>query len=409
MDWNQQTSQLMNAWTEAQKQMWANWMNMMPAQMGQMGQMFPMFGGSPFGGSPFGGSPFGGGLPWMQASANLPGWMDPGQWIKMTSDTWSGLRESTSQRVAGNMLGTPEMMNRSINLLLKAWQVAAPKIEAGQPWQPDLQGLVKQWTEELKGAPERASASAREFQELTRAMFEQWSPMTGPWLEMISQSLTSGHPAAAFLGGTQGLSQLLNVQEVFPMHGGLPGGLGGMPRGTVLREKMGKFLKVADTIADLRKVQSEYNRVMTDAMAKAVERSVDHLAKLAEKGEKITTVRDLMRVFFGVADRTLMENFATQEFLDLQERLTNALMAHKIAQREALEIIYNGLELPTRSEIDHSYKDIHDLKKEVRALRRQVRELTEATGKTPPKRAAARKSEPAAATAETGAGTSAGE
>ncbi len=379
MDWTQQTNQMMNAWTEATKQMWSGWMGMMPAQMGNM-----MPTGMPWGGMPWGQTPWQGMMPGMQASMGLPAWMDPSQWMKMNADAWSGLRESAAQRVAGNVLGSPEMMNRAVGLMMKAWQIAAPKIEAGQPWQPDFQAMIKQWMDEVRSAPERASAAAKEFQGLSQTLMEQWSPMTGPWLAMVSQSLTSGHPAAAFMGGTQGLSQIMNVQEVFPM----AGGLGELPRGTVMREKMGKFLKVADTIADLREVQSEYNRAMSDAMAKTVERCVDHLAKLAEKGESINTVRDLMRVFFGMADKTLMESFATEEFLDLQERLTNALMAHKIAQRDALEIIYQSLELPTRSEIDQGYEDVYKLKKEVRALRRQVKELSDTSGKPTPRRAA---------------------
>lgn len=49
-------------------------------------------------------------------------------------------------------------------------------------------------------------------------------------------------------------------------------------------------------------------------------------------------------------------------------------MHHKKAQREALEIVYNSLEIPTRSEIDEAYKDIHALKREVRALRRSMKD-----------------------------------
>ena len=33
-----------------------------------------------------------------------------------------------------------------------------------------------------------------------------------------------------------------------------------------------------------------------------------------------------------------------------------------------MEIVYNSLEIPTRSEIDEAYQDIHALKREIRAL-----------------------------------------
>jgi polyhydroxyalkanoate synthesis regulator phasin len=71
-----------------------------------------------------------------------------------------------------------------------------------------------------------------------------------------------------------------------------------------------------------------------------------------------------------------MQKFNTEEFLNVQNKLTDALMKHKSAQRDALEIVYEAMELPTRSEIDEAYRDIHDLKREVRALRRALKEAT---------------------------------
>ena len=156
--------------------------------------------------------------------------------------------------------------------------------------------------------------------------------------------------------------------------------LGELPRATVAREKAGKFLKVFDALSDLQEAQREYQKVLSEGLAQSVEKTIEHLAKLAEKGEKLTSARDLMRTWYSIADRTLMEKFNTEEFLKLQNKLTDGLMKHKSAQRDALEIIYNAMELPTRSEIDEAYRDIHALKREVRALRKALRE---ATGKPP--------------------------
>ena len=140
---------------------------------------------------------------------------------------------------------------------------------------------------------------------------------------------------------------------------------------------MGKFLKVFDALNDLQEAQK---RVPEDAVRRAlpssVEKTIEHLAKLAEKGEKVTSPRDLMRTWYSIADRTLMQKFNTEEFLQVQDKLTDALMKHKKAQRDALEIVYNAMEIPTRSEIDEAYRDIHALKREVRALRKALKEAT---------------------------------
>ena len=83
-----------------------------------------------------------------------------------------------------------------------------------------------------------------------------------------------------------------------------------------------------------------------------------------------------MRTWYSIADRTLMQKFNTPDFLRIQDKLTDALMGHKKAQREALEIVYNAMEIPTRSEIDEAYRDIHELKREVRVLRQALKEAT---------------------------------
>lgn len=361
MDWTQQTNELMKTWTDAQKQLWSGWMEWAQgaSAFGQPTQMF-----------------------------------DPTPWLRMAVDTWSGSQESPAQRFAGNIFGTPEMMTRSMNLVMKAWQVAAPKIEAGKPWQPDLQKLLGQWREEAAEMPKRMMATTSEFAQLTKSIFERWSPMTAPWLSMVTQATTAGHPAAAFMSGTGGLGKLMGFGEAFQMMGGFGEfGLSELPRATVAREKMGKILRVIDAIKDLQQAQGGYHKKLADGIATSVERTVEHLAKLAEKGEKVTSARDLMRIFFSISDKTLMESFNTPEFLAIQDELTKALMTHKIAQREALEMLYNSLEIPTRSEVDEAYRDLHELKREVRALKKALKEASAKPAGKPGKKAAAREIE----------------
>jgi class III poly(R)-hydroxyalkanoic acid synthase PhaE subunit len=352
MDWTTQTNEMMKNWTDAQRQLWSGWLEWAQGFSG-MTRGTPAF--------------------------------DPMQMFKMGVDTWSGAQAGSAERLAGNIFGTPEIMMRSMNLLMKAWQVAAPQIEKGAPWQPDLRKLLDQWKQEMADLPKRQAATASEFTDLTKTLFERWAPMTAPWLAMVTQAVAGGHPAAAFLSGTQGFNRFLGFEE-----GALPilTGISELPRGTVVREKAGKFLKAIDSLTDLRVSQAEFHAAIGQAMGKAIERTIDHLAKLAEKGEKITTARDLMRTWFGIADSTLNEVFTTPEFLATQDKMTNALMTHKVRQREALEIVYDALEIPTRGALDEAYRDIQDLKRQVRMLKRALKEVTEAPAKTSAKKAA---------------------
>jgi poly[(R)-3-hydroxyalkanoate] polymerase subunit PhaE len=341
MDWSAQTNEIMKTWGDAQKQLWSGWMTL--AQGANLGQGAPMF--------------------------------DPMQMFRTGADTWSGLREGPAQRLAGNIFGTPDVMTRSMNMLMQAWQMVAPKIEQGKPWQPDLQKLLDQWREEVASLPKRAASVGGDFAQLSKSLFEHWTPITAPLLSMVGQAAGGTHPGAAFLSGTGGAGRFLGFGEIF--QGPLSQlSVGELPRATVAREKMGKFLKVFDALSDLQEVQAEYEKELSAGLAESVEKTIEHLAKLAEKGEKVTSSRDLMRTWYSIADRTLMQKFNTEEFLRIQNKLTDALMLHKKAQRDALEIVYNAMEIPTRSEIDEAYRDIHALKREIRALRKALKEVT---------------------------------
>lgn len=354
MDWTEQTKNMMQMWTDAQQQLWSGWMN------------------------------------WAQSAGGMgaaPTMFDPSRLFKMGVDTWSGTTTGSAQRLAGNILGTPEMMMRSMNVLMKAWQMVAPQIEKGTSWQPDLTKLLAQWQQELAAMPGRQAATANEFASLTKTLFEQWAPTTAPWLAMVSQAMAGGHPGAALMGGTAGLGRMLGFEE-----GALPvlTGISELPRGTVVREKMGKFLAAADALTDLRIAQSEFHAAISAAMAKAIERTIEHLVKLAEKGEKITSARDLMRTWFGLADKTLNEVFTTEDFLAVQNKMTAALMTQKVKQREALEIVYDAMEIPTRGALDEAYRDIQDLKRQVRMLKHELKDALEAQAKAPAKKATAK-------------------
>jgi class III poly(R)-hydroxyalkanoic acid synthase PhaE subunit len=354
MDWTQQTDELMKGWTEAQKQFWSSWMGLLgTAKLGSMSSMF-----------------------------------DPNQWMKALTDTWSGTEGGAAERVAGNLLGTPDVMMRSMSLLMQAWQAVAPKMEAGKAWKPDLEQLLERWQKEMADFPQRQGATATEFANLATTLFERWSPMTGPWMAMVSQAMAGGHPGAAFLGGSAGLNRVMGFDEgVAP----ILMGLGELPRGTVVREKMGTMLKAADAMTDLRAAQGEYHQAMAGALAKAIERTMARLAAMAEEGKKITSVRDLMRTWFTTADGTLNEVFTSAEFGAVRDKMITSLMTYKIRQRDAFEVIYAALEIPTRSEVDEAYRDIHGLKREIRMLNRKVKELTE---RAPEKRRRAPRSSP---------------
>ena len=107
----------------------------------------------------------------------------------------------------------------------------------------------------------------------------------------------------------------------------------------------------------------------------------------------IATMRDLLQLWGRVADRVFVETFHTDEYIQLQGHFLNAAMKFRIQQREIAEVFQKTADLPTRREVDEAHRNIYEVRKELRQLKRVVDGLQEPK---PRNRPSARKSTPTA-------------
>lgn len=290
----------------------------------------------------------------------------PAAAMKQGVDALNQGTNEAARALMDRMQSSQGAMNRVMEFFFKSWKVVAPNLDAGKDWRPDLQNFATNWAQEATALLNRNMGMGSNFSDMTRSMVQDWPGALGPWMGFLSQASSMGHLGEAALGGTAGLTRLLNMgTEVHP----LPG-LGELPRFGVSREKNAKMMRLFDASVDLRKSSLKFHTAFAQALAKAVEATVDQLGDLAQKGEKITSVRDLMRLWFRTADGSLMHTFNSPEFIDIQNDFTKAGLTLKIKQREVVEDMLRALDMPTRTELDDAYKVIHELKKEVRAIKK---------------------------------------
>jgi class III poly(R)-hydroxyalkanoic acid synthase PhaE subunit len=360
MNWTEQTESMMKTWTEAQKQIWEGWYDIARNAPGMTG---------------------------------IPNMADPLGWLKQGIQAWTKESGDTSQWVAGNIFGTEAAMMRSLELLTKAWKTVVPNLEAGKPWQPDLQKFLNQWTQQLTGLPERTMGAGKDVTELWKSFLGEWGTVLRPWLMSFSQVGMTGHVGEMLLGGSSPFARLLTMSE--DMQPAFEG-LAEIPTIGVSREQNAKILRAFDAFVDLRKAGMGYHTAMARALETAVERTMEHLAKLAQQGEQITSVRDLMRIWVRIADQVFTEMYNSEDFTAIQRKMSGAALTYKMRQREVLEMVLKSLDIPTRSEVDDAYLSLHNLKKEVRELRKSLHEaqakLAEPTPEKAPKKKVASKS-----------------
>lgn len=337
MNWTDQAQAMMNTWTEAQKHIWEGWYD--------LARKAPGMGG-------------------------MPNVADPMAWLKQGVGAWTRESGDTSQWAASNIFGTQATMMRSLELLTKAWQTVAPNLETGKAWQPDLQRFLDQWTKQMVSFPERTMGAGKDVTDLWTSFLGEWGTALKPWMSSLSQMGMTGHVGEMLLGGSSPLARMLTMRE--DMEPAFEG-LADIPTVGVAREQQAKILRALDALVDLRKASAKYHMEMAKAIQKAVERTMEHLAGLAQKGEQITSVRELMRIWVRVADQAFTEMYNSEEFTAVQREMSAAALTHKLAQREVVEIILKTLDVPTRTEVDDAYRTLHNLKREVRDLRKALR------------------------------------
>lgn len=353
MNWTDQAQAMMNTWTEAQKQLWEGWYDLARNAPGMTG---------------------------------MPNVSDPLSWLKQGMGAWTKGSGDTSQWAAGNIFGSQANMMRSLELLTKAWQTVAPNLEAGKPWQPDLQRFLDQWTKQITAVPERTMGAGKNVTDLWTSFLGEWGTVLKPWLSSFSQAGMSGHFGEMLLGGSSPLARMLTMRE--DMEPAFEG-LADIPTVGVAREQQAKLLRAFDAFVDMRKSSVKYHAAMAKAIEQAVERTMEHLAGLAQKGEQITSVRELMRVWVRVADRSFTELYNSEEFTAVQKDMSQAALTYKLAQREVLEMVFKALDIPTRTEVDDAYRTLHHLKKEVRELRKALHSAQAKQALQPPAEKAA--------------------
>jgi class III poly(R)-hydroxyalkanoic acid synthase PhaE subunit len=329
-----QISTAIGTWTDAQKKLWEGWMGVLN-----------------------------------QAAELNTKSTESANWLKQSADMFGKGTSEAARDMVDKLLNSQDAVSRGTEFFLKAWKVVAPSFDAGKDWRGDLQGFATQWSQQMSQTLERGAGAQSDFTQLAMSMFKDWPMIMLPWMAFMQKSSAAGHLGEATLGGSANLTKLLAMEsEVYPFFSGLAE----LPRAGLTREKNARLLKLADAASDYRRTSLKFHAAMAQGMAKAVESTIERLGEMRAKGEKISSVRDLMKLWFSTADGSLMHTFNSPEFLALQNDMTGAMNMFRVRQREVLEDVYQALDIPTRSEIDDTYKIIHDLKMEVRALKKQI-------------------------------------
>ncbi|APV51144.1 hypothetical protein BWI17_16510 [Betaproteobacteria bacterium GR16-43] len=130
-----------------------------------------------------------------------------------------------------------------------------------------------------------------------------------------------------------------------------------------------KILKAQKLWIDRTRDIEHYYEVVQGAWNLAYERFSKSLND--KDAPPIQSGRALLDLWLATANTALVEMHRSKEFLDSQRRMTRSSTEYRLAEQEIAESFCEINHIPTRTEMDEMQRAVTELKREIRALRRE--------------------------------------
>ncbi len=316
--WSEMANNMVNTWTETSTQMWKSWFNLM--------------GGAP------------------------------------TRDLVEDAKPELKY-VAQRFVDNQELLVRFLKLSFKAWKDIFPKVEAGENWQQVLSRYTEQMRAQLSEFSVGGIKASQDLAQLWQIYIKEMQKFNQLWAASLGASL--GPMSQTVTGTTEPWLELNNLywnllyEETF-------GSLMQSPILGPTREFNGKLLKAFDAWTNLYRASIDYQVVLADVQIRSFEQLMWELVSLAEKGEKVEDWRQFYQFWSRVADGVFEEEFCSEDNLKIRGKFLNALNTYRLHQQELMEMWMKMMNMPLRSEVDEVHKNIYELRKEVKALKKAL-------------------------------------
>jgi predicted flap endonuclease-1-like 5' DNA nuclease len=120
-----------------------------------------------------------------------------------------------------------------------------------------------------------------------------------------------------------------------------------------------------------------YQSIVANIWTQALQRFLYQVGEHVRKGESLDGLRDLTTIWTKTADDVFITAFRSDDYIEAQSDLLSAAMRFRTRRRAILEEYQQALDQPTRSELDEVHELLYRLRKENKALRKEVNALTD--------------------------------
>jgi hypothetical protein len=158
------------------------------------------------------------------------------------------------------------------------------------------------------------------------------------------------------------------------------------PRFADLWEAERRYAGVLHAWMNLRRRHLEHNAVVLQAWLQAARRFTEQIAARSGAQANGLDARAALALWTDTANQELLESQRSEPFLQTQAAMIRATTSLRMAQQELVEHFGKQYGFPTRTELDDVHRTVTELRRELRAMRREQREAAPApaaAAKTP--------------------------
>ncbi len=337
MTWREQAESMTKVWTEAQRAMWQGWYDAVQA-------------------------------------ASSPAMFNPGivdEWRKMANqgmEMWTSNIDPAFKNVSNQLLGSQAAMMQMLQFTTEAWQSMAPKLEAGQDWSTVMNTYVEQMRQQLFPSAKGMMQSTQDASQLWQMYMGQLQQFSQPWSNVLQQA--PGLLTGAMSGNGGNLVELTRLS--WDAFGKTFGTFDQSPAFGLTRELEQKISEGFVAWKEFQEASNEYNILMSDAWSKVFAKVLQDMKDRADQDKPVESLNDLTRLWLSAADRSFDEMFRTDTYAQVQGRYVASYMNYRIHEQKIVEEMLKYSYIPTRSEVDEAHRNIHNLRKEVRMLKKSL-------------------------------------
>ncbi|NJK88596.1 MAG: hypothetical protein HC923_03800 [Myxococcales bacterium] len=138
------------------------------------------------------------------------------------------------------------------------------------------------------------------------------------------------------------------------------------------REHEERLAKGFQAWQKMQRSYSDYQVLMADAWSGVLGQVLQELKDRTEQDKPVENLRDLVRLWIGAADSSFDKVFRSDEYANVQGAFVTDYMNYRIHEQGIVEEMMKYAYVPTRSEMDDAHRVIHELRREVRTLKKAM-------------------------------------